>query len=412
MSLSESHFLEKKNIIVAGAGMAGLAFAISLRKKWNNELSPPRLTIYDRDGRKIDPKRQGYSLSINGVDKDGGLVALQKLGLLDRVIEEATPGTTGMPLKVWDNTWTELISVSPKPFGDLPVAGLRIPRANLREILIEEAEGLGIDIQWESQCLSASPLEAGRISVTVSSSDGSHTFQEICDILVAAEGAHSKIRASLRPDDTLQYAGATQIGGLAVFPDGAPQPLNDAWGILISGHGNSCFVAPIQDKTVVWALSKPEEMPAQPAGGDGKALLEEARQHCGRISEPFESLLNATDPSTAFAIPARDKKPFNHQDITPGVVFIGDSNHAVSPFAGNGANTALQDGWDLADFLLSSDSVESAVSAYDKVSVPRAQKTLNSSHWRISIASFEGVRYSIFRRMLMAGGFFMWLTGK
>ncbi|KAF4465289.1 dna mismatch repair msh6 [Fusarium albosuccineum] len=229
---------------------------------------------------------------------------------------------------------------------------------------------------------------------------------------VAADGAHSKIRASLRPDDALQYAGATQIGGLAVFPDETPQPLNDAWGIFISGHGNSCFAAPIQDKTVVWALGKPEEMPAQPAGGDGKTLLEEARQYCGKISEPFESLLNATDPSTAFAIPARDKKLFNHQNVTPGVIFIGDSNHAVSPFAGNGANTALQDGWDLAHFLLSSESIESAVSAYDKVSVPRAQKTLNSSHWRISVASLEGVRYSIFRRMLLVGGFFMWLTGK
>ncbi|KAM0426018.1 hypothetical protein ACHAPT_008649 [Fusarium lateritium] len=408
MPLPKAHLLENKTIIVAGAGMAGLAFAISLKKKCNDS----QLTVFDRDSRQGDPKRQGYSLSINGMDKDSGLVAVQKLGLLDRVIEAATPGTTSMPFKMWDGSWIELMSVSAKPYGDLPVGGLRIPRADLREILIQEAEALGVDIHWESQCLSATSSDDGGVKVTVSSNNGSNTVQHKCDILVAADGAHSKIRASLRPDDVLQYAGATQIGGLAVFPDGIPRPLNEAWGILISGHGNSCFAAPIKDKTVVWAVSKAEEMRAQPAGGDGRALLEEAQKHCQEISEPYSSLLNATDPSTAFVIPAMDKQPFNHQGVLPGVIFIGDSNHAVSPFAGNGANTALQDGCDLAELLLSSDSVESAVVAYDDVSVPRAEKTLRSSHWRISIANLEGIKFSLFRQMAMAGGFFMWLTGK
>ncbi|KAM6511842.1 hypothetical protein FALCPG4_016835 [Fusarium falciforme] len=405
-----NHFLENKSIVVAGAGMAGLAFAISLKKRWHSS-QPLRLTIFDRDIRSGDPKRQGYSLSINGVDKDGGLVALQKLGLLELVIKAATPGTTSMSFKMWDSNWSELLSVSAKPYGHLPVSGLRIARADLREILIQEAEALGIDINWGAQCLRAT-LKDGGIEISVSSNAGSSIVQHKCDILVAADGAHSKIRASVRPVDMLQYAGATQIGGLAVFPDEIPKPLSEAWGILISGHGNSCFASPIKDKTVVWALSKAEEMPAQPAGGDGRALLEEARKLGKEIGEPYTSLLNATDPSTAFVIPAKDKQPFNHQGVLPGVIFIGDSNHAVSPFAGNGANTAMQDGCDLAELLLSSNSLESAVAAYDNVSVPRAEKTLKSSHWRISIANLEGIKFSLFRRMVMAGGFFMWLTGK
>lgn len=104
------------------------------------------------------------------------------------------------------------------------------------------------------------------------------------------------------------------------------------------------------------------------------------RQHCSEIGELFANLINSTDSSIAFVIPARDKKPFSHENVLPGVVFIGDSNHAVSPFAGNGANTALADGWDLAGFLLTSDSIGNTVAAYDKVSVPSAQRTLNSSH--------------------------------
>ncbi|KLO99352.1 uncharacterized protein LW94_3544 [Fusarium fujikuroi] len=410
MTAEEAHFLENKSIIVAGAGMAGLSFAISLRKRWNPKVSPPNITVYDRDPRHPDLQRQGYSLAINGMEQDGGLQILEKLGLLHRVIEKATPGTDSMSFKIWDKNWNELIAVPAIPYGDIPVARLRILRANLREIMIEEAESLGINICWQSQCLGVELQDDRRLSVTVSQNKSERLID--CDLLIAADGAHSKIRASLRPDDQLNYAGATQIGGLALFPQGIPHPLADSWGIMASGYGNSCFVSPFEGKTVIWAFSKAEEMPPQATGGDGRALLDEVRQHCSEIAEPFTSLINATDPSTAFAIPARDKKPFGHEDVLPGVVFIGDSNHAVSPFAGNGANMALADGWDLAGFLLASDSIGNAVAAYDKVSVPRAQKTLNSSHWRISIANLEGITFAILRRILQVGGFLKWIAGR
>ncbi|KAF5597620.1 dna mismatch repair msh6 [Fusarium subglutinans] len=353
MTAEEAHFLEKKSIIVAGAGIAD------------------------------------YSL---GMEQDGGVQILENLSLLHRVIEKATPGTDSMPFKIWDKNWSELIAVPAKPYGDLPMARLRIPRASLRNIMIEEAENLRISILWESQCLGVKLLDDGRLSITVSSPKKSEHLID-CDLLIAADGAHSKIRASLRPDDELLYAGATQIGGLAVFPQGIPNPLADSWGIMASGYGNSCFVSPFEDKTVIWAFSKAEEMPAQATGGDGRALLDEAL-------------------STAFVIPARDKKPFNHENVLPGVVFIGDSNHAVSPFAGNGANMALADGWDLAGFLSTSDSIGNAVAAYDKVSVPRAQKTLNSSHWRISIANLKGIAFAIFRCIIQAGGLLKWIAGR
>ncbi|KAH6957446.1 hypothetical protein DER45DRAFT_540193 [Fusarium avenaceum] len=241
--------------------------------------------------------------------------------------------------------------------------------------------------------------------------DGSQHLND-CGILISAHGANSKIRASLRPDDHLEYAGATQIAGLAVFPEGIPYPLADSWGIMASRYGNRWFVSPFEDETVLWALNKAEEMPAQAAGGDGHALLDESRRHCSEIAEPFTSLINSTDPSTAFVIPARDKKPFSHENVLPGVVFIGDSNHAISTLAGFGANTALADGWDLAGYLLASLSFESAVTAYDKVSVSRAQKTLTSSHWHISIENLEGITFAMSKYIIQLGEFLKWIAGR
>ena len=47
---------------------------------------------------------------------------------------------------------------------------------------------------------------------------------------------------------------------------------------------------------------------------------------------------------------ALDKRPFAHENCSL-IIFIRDSNHAICPFAGNGANMTLCDAWDLAEQL-------------------------------------------------------------
>lgn len=385
--------------------MAGLAFAIALKQQG---AARTRLTVFDRDPRLLPSDRQGYSISINSTDKDGGLVALQRLGLLERALDRSTPGIFDTAFKIWDGTWEELIHVSPKPFEDLPVPGIRIPRSSLRDLLVEEAETLGIDIKWRSQCLEVERLGDGRFSITTE--NVSDVSKHMCDILIAADGARSKIRSTFRPNDTLNYAGAVQWGGIANFPEGIPAPLNNAWGLVVTGKGNSLFCSRIGETTVVWGLSKMEQKKmgrGNLTAADRQALIAESRKHCKEIHEPFASLLNATDPATVFSIPAMDKLPFSHEGIMSGAIFIGDSNHAVSPFAGNGANLALQDGLNLAELLHSSDSLQSAVAAYDLAAVSRAQKTLKSSHWRIFLAHITGVKYYLFKSLLRMGNLFM-----
>ncbi|POR32967.1 Zeaxanthin epoxidase, chloroplastic [Tolypocladium paradoxum] len=125
------------------------------------------------------------------------------------------------------------------------------------------------------------------------------------------------------------------------------------------------------------------------------------------------ALLEIRSLDSSFIFPARDKQPFAHGDPTlKNVIFVGDSNHAVSPFAGNGANLALKDGWDLASQLCAGASLDEAVAAYDKLALPRAVKTIKTSHGRIGFAHYTGIRYYAFRIMLSFGSWFMWLTGR
>ncbi|KAI0390781.1 hypothetical protein F5Y17DRAFT_461456 [Xylariaceae sp. FL0594] len=126
---------------------------------------------------------------------------------------------------------------------------------------------------------------------------------------------------------------------------------------------------------------------------------------------PFNDILDATDPSTTMVLNARDKQPFPHDLRAGPVVFVGDANHALSPFAGNGANLALKDGWDLAEKLCVPESLAHAVAAYDKLSIPRAIATLKSSHWRIKVAHATGLQYWMYRIFFTVAGFFTGLLG-
>ena len=77
-------------------------------------------------------------------------------------------------------------------------------------------------------------------------------------------------------------------------------------------------------------------------------------------------------------------------DVPGNVIFIGDANHAVSPFSGAGSNLALMDGLDLAEQLCKASSFEEAVKAYDKLAIPRSKQVIRMSHFTISVAHSTG----------------------
>ena len=250
MASQKNHFLSGKTIIIAGAGMAGLSFAIALRKQWDPSLEPPTIRIYDRDTREAAEGRQGYSLSLAGYDETGGLYALKQLGLLDEILPHAVSGLSGnTSFKLWNPDWSQILSVRYKPAKGLPSAGIRIARKNLRKILIEEAEK-GASIEWGTSCTFAKPLDDGRVSVGVRHG-GDEAVLEECDFLVCADGSNSRLRGSLRPEDKLQYIGAVQLGGSAAF-EKLPEKVGMNWGVTLSnGSGVALFSSPIDETSLI-----------------------------------------------------------------------------------------------------------------------------------------------------------------
>ena len=153
---------------------------------------------------------------------------------------------------------------------------------------------------------------------------------------------------------------------------------------------------------------EPEDLPRHPISPNlGAKVLLEAQERGVAFGEPFRVLVQHSDVTTVRKFNSKDKEPFAHgikNNLPHGVVFIGDSNHAVTPFAGSGANMALMDGHDLAECLCTHESIDKAIDEYDRRSLPRARRLLRNSHRTIAVAHATGWRWFILQLILRALG--------
>ncbi|KAK5659142.1 hypothetical protein OQA88_1232 [Cercophora sp. LCS_1] len=414
-------------ILISGAGLSSLSFALSLSRLWPSSLPRPHIILFERDtpsSASAALRRQGYTLSLAGIEEASGLAALRDLGLLDETLACAVAGSEQGRFKIWGPDWREWMSVKGRPVKGVPVGAVRVRRKDLRRVLLDAVGRCeGVEVRWGVMVVGAAERRGdgdGRVEVRVRSVDGEgkkgEERVEVGGLLVVADGASSKVRKELRKGDGLDYAGAVQLAGVGKFEEGIPEPVNTNWGLQLSGEGVCCFYSPSDEKNVLWSLSFLEEQGREKrsyaTGEEMQLLLEEARERGKAFGELFRRIVDATeDPATTMCLPAQDKKPFRH-DAGTRIVFIGDSNHAVSPFAGYGANLALRDGWDLAQCLVETPSIEAAVKQYDVLSYPRAVKILEASRWRIKNGHSTGLRFWLFGLFISFGGFVLRTMGK
>lgn len=411
------HFLSGKKIVVAGAGIAGLTFVISLKKVWNSDLPFPEIVIYDNGTRQLDPASDRYTLSLNGFDKEGGMVAFRDMGILPELMEKSVDALPAeAAFHVWDNNWSSIIGLSAKPFEDLSVNLCKAQREDVREVLIQAAEKI-TTINWQQGVSSTEHLDGGKVRVHIAPVDGSESKIEDCDLLIAADGAKSKIREVLRPDDSIKYRDCVQFGAVSKLEDGLPTPLDKDFGMVITGTGMGSFFAAIDKKSLLWAVSRWEK--GTPRDGYDKtdaaafeAMKKDALELGKGMAEPFATIVANSQQDKSFIVPARDKEPFAHDEPTKNIVFIGDANHLISSFGGTGANLALKDGWDLAEAVVAATSGEQAIKAYDERSLPRSKKSFKDSHDRMNQSHYTGLKFTLLKTTLRAGSAVMSMAGK
>jgi 2-polyprenyl-6-methoxyphenol hydroxylase-like FAD-dependent oxidoreductase len=345
-----------KTALVAGGGVAGTVAAIALhRAGWQPRLFESRL-----EG-EADERGAFLTVAVNG------LTALRALDLDPARVLAAGFAT---PELAMCNGAGRRLAVLPLggPTAD-GTATTTIRRADLYGALRAVAVERGIPIDYGKR-LTGYTEQPG--SVVATFTDGTSAEG---DLLVGADGLHSRTRKGLNPDGPAPtYLGLLNAGGFTDRPveadlDGTP-------GLMHMAFGRRCFfgwaVAP--DGRVWWFANPPSRLPARP----GDFTPESWRSHLIDLFAgddlPAAAIIRATDvPIGPWNTDDLRRVPVWHSDR---VVLAGDAAHAVAPSAGQGASMAIEDAVVLGRCLAAHDELPAALAAYERTRRGRVEKVV------------------------------------
>ncbi|MEM7227636.1 MAG: NAD(P)/FAD-dependent oxidoreductase [Planctomycetota bacterium] len=327
---------------IVGGGTAGQAFAILCARQGHD------VTVFEQ-APQFGPVGAGLLI------QPTGLSILRRLGVATELLDLGSPihrlyGTTHRGRNVLSLAYRDL---------DPRLHGLGVRRSALNAVLFAAMTELTIDIQFGVTACSFNDDRDGFLTA-----DGQEHGP--FDLLVAADGARSSLRASLphlvRRDRRYRWGALWFIGEDrdTVYGDTLRQfyrGTQNMIGFLPSGRASHSAPPSV---SLFWSL--PLDHWAGAEHWDLESWKATVRQ-LTPDAEPLLSQITASD-QLVFA-PYHDvimRRPYEGR-----VVFLGDSSHAMSPQLGQGVNLALLDASVLADTLTDHASLAEAFSAFHRI---------------------------------------------
>jgi 2-polyprenyl-6-methoxyphenol hydroxylase-like FAD-dependent oxidoreductase len=333
---------EGLKVCIIGAGTGGLCLAQGLKQDGID------VEVFERDHTVTD-RLQGYRLSINATGRQA-LKACVPGETFDRLVSNGAKPSDSVTFL--DHRLNRLLAID-LPHG--PDSELPVSRIALRSIL---SEGLGDIVHYGKRCIgfAADPLGA----VTAHLEDGSSA---IADVLVAADGASSHLRAQLLPHARRVETGIVAVSGKLGLSDAVrrttPSAILHGPTLILGPHGCFMFASAVdyeegpaggdspydRDRYVMWGFSAHDDtldLPADPSALSGPDDLAAVLALMDDWHPDLQRLVQTADTASATAFSVKTSVPIEPWD-TQRVTLLGDALHNMTPFRGIGANTALRD---------------------------------------------------------------------
>ncbi|MCD8739297.1 FAD-dependent monooxygenase [Mucilaginibacter roseus] len=330
--------LHNKQVAVVGGGPGGLILAKLL------QLRGIKVKVYERDADK-NARVQGSPLDMH---KNSGMAALRAAGLDEVFRHNFMPGADR---KLIVNERAEVfLSDHDKPEENFGHDHFRpeIDRGMLRKILLNSLHPE--TVVWDSHFIL---MEKESEGWQLHFRNGNTVY---ADIVVAADGANSKIRPYLT-DVKPFYSGITMLeGNVPNAASRAPQVNELIRGGKIMAFGKSKNLLLGQKGNGDIGFYASLKVPENWAANNGLNYSDNARvlnwfkqEYAGWSSIWYELFANAETPF----IPRRIYcMPLNQTWRTqPNLTILGDAAHVMPPFAGEGANMAMLDALELCNCL-------------------------------------------------------------
>ena len=366
-------------IAIIGGGPSGLVLLLTLHKR-----GIPA-TVYERDVTPFSRLHLGGTLDLIW---ESGQRALRENGLEE--VFKANSRPEGDSYKIIDSSANVLLEFDGSRYKEAKDIRPEIDRSTLRRILLDAVPAESV--KWDHALSSVRSLGGGTHELTFA--NGTTT---VCDILIGADGAHSRVRPLVSPATAL-YAGISGAE-ISLAPEVATrEDMSDVRELVGKGtcfalHAGRLLGAQVNSDGRIRTYAFMEGPPDFPLPVDDPDAARRAlRAEYVGWSPVLLKLIDHCDdraiyPRTLYALPVGHK--WAH---VPGVTIIGDAAHLMTPFAGMGANLAMLDGLEcglvLAEQILagaSPEAREAAVQAWEEKMLARGE------HWAsITMLSAQG----------------------
>jgi len=299
-----------RTAIVVGAGIAGLASAISLaRNGWD-------VAVLERSP-ALGEIGAGFAMSRNAV------AAFRGLGFDDGDV--ASLGYPTWAGGTWDLRGRAILALPDTREMRASVALVGVHRRRVHAALHRRAADLGVEVVTGAPVATVHPGDPDGARAVVEGREA--------DLVVAADGMRSAVRASLFPASRPVYSGYSSWR--AVTPGAfGDEALRQYWG----PRAEVGILRVAADETYWYGYVA---LPERTRFDDE---LGAARERFAGWAAPVQEVLAATAPDAVLRHDVHHVPGGVPRYTTGRVVLVGDAAHGTLPTMGQGAATALEDG--------------------------------------------------------------------
>jgi len=346
--------LKGRNIIVAGAGIGGLAVALALRARGAD------VTVLEQAG-EISEVGAGLQISPNGV------AVLRALGLEDALARVSVP-SRAVVLRDYRRPGEVLRLDLARHAPDQ--AFYLVHRADLIDLLARAVRQAGIPLRLLQRVERVVPGPVPELKMA-------NGAQARADLVVGADGLHSRARVALNGADRPFFTG--QVAWRATVPNHLDLP-PEAQIFMAPGRHLVCY--PLREGRLVNIVAVQERKDWAEEGWHHRDDPDNLRAAFADFRGIPAELLRQVREVALWGL---FRHPVARDWQGEGVAILGDAAHPTLPFLAQGANLALEDGWVLADCLARQDDQARALALYQALRSERAARVIaaaNANAWK------------------------------
>ena len=378
-----------KQIVVVGAGVAGLAVATALARRG------ARVRILEQAA-EISEVGAGLQISPNGgavLRALGVRVAGTKAGAV--VLRSGADGHRVLRMDL----------ARLRPDQDY----VFVHRADLIAGLRAAAEAAGAEIALNQR---VTRVELSGDKPLISTERGF----EACDLLIGADGLHSLVRTALNGGQVPFFTGQVAWRALIPCEPGAPEEVE-----VFMGPGRHLVSYPLRGGALRNIVAVEERRVWTMEGWTQKGDAAQMRQAFEAFDPKVRGWLDQVGEVGLWGLFRHEvAQSWGRATASGGVAILGDAAHPTLPFLAQGACLALEDAFVLARELDRGAGMQAALSAYQTARLGRAQRAVAAAngsarayHLREPLRAFAHLGLRVFGRLApgLALSRFDWLYG-